>query len=60
MEEAREQAKTRTCKLLADLETKIARLYGCNFAKEVSDCIIDRTVMMHEGKRELDPLDFKD
>ena len=58
MKEAEELANTKIIKLLIELENKVNSLYGKQFSKDVIDAVMNRIVMVHEGTRELNPMEY--
>lgn len=60
LKEAEELANTKIIKLLIELENKVNSLYGKQFSKDVIDAVMNRIVMVHEGTRELNPMEYQD
>ena len=58
MKEAEELANTKIIKHLIELENKVNSLFGRQFSQDVIDAVINRIVMVHEGTRELNPMEY--
>lgn len=58
LKEAEELANTKIIKQLIELENKVNSLFGRQFSQDVIDAVINRIVMVHEGTRELNPMEY--
>lgn len=45
---------------MVELENKVNSLYGRQFSQDVTDAVMNRIVMVHDGTRELNPMEYQD